>query len=135
MSRYDGIEDASSSKVRRYLTPGKYVLEIEKVTDGTTRKGKDFFAVDLSVLESSSEDFAEGDSVSWFVTITGVDSAMGNIRSFLEAALCCDDVTGDTVEEALSEEQPLTGITLRAEALNVLTRAGNDFTAVNWSKR
>lgn len=134
MGMFTGIGEAQVGVGRRYFVQGKFKVKVQEVTSGTTRKGMRFFAVESEVLESNADAFKPGDVASWFVKMDGNDSALGNIKGFLAAALDLPpaEVTEDDAELAVSQDQPLVGAELVVVANQVKTRAGRDFTAVNW---
>lgn len=128
-----GISSAEVNSGRRYITPGKYSLEVKVVNHGSTRNREPFFAVELEVVETDSADYKTGDTVNWFQKLTN-DAALGNIKGFLCAAYKVEpeELTEEQADKALDEDQPLVGEIVWAEAFEVTTKAGNPFTVVNW---
>ena len=135
-AKFSGLSGATTSSARRYFTDGKYKAKILEFVDGTTRDGKDFVAAKFEIIESNNEDFKPGDEVSWFNYIPGKDGiGLGNLKGFLMAALGCkeDEIEDNDAVEAVSEEQPLVDAVVNAMAVTIQTKAGADFTAVNFS--
>lgn len=136
MGIFSGIDKATPSEGGVYLLPGQYVVEIVKCKSGTTRKKLDFFLSELRVLQSSNPERPVGSLCTWFVGIMPDTGALGNIKRFLAIANDVEDADVDDAgaEMAVSDTNPLAGTLLRADAVNVKTRAGGDFTRVSWAK-
>lgn len=134
MGLFTGIDKAQYFEGGKYITPGLFLVEIEKVKNDKTRKGRPFFVVEMKVLESSNlKDHPVGTSMSWMVMLDQ-DAALGNIKHFLTIA--CDvpenDVDEALATEACGEDNPLRGTKLRVSAVNILTREKKDFTKVKF---
>ena len=76
-----------------------------------------------------------GSVISWLVNMEQ-PSALGNVKGFAMALLPDtpeDDLDESAMEQLVGPDQPAAGIRVKADAVNIKTRAGNDFTKVNWS--
>ena len=148
MGLFGDIKGKRGTQGGVYFEPGLYLVEVNRVKLGKTRKGEDFFVVETKLLESDNENRPEGSSCSWMVMFKH-DAALGNIADFCRAGLyACAvqneadpgvkhfeeiEIEDDDAEEICSEENPLAGTVLKVEAVNVKTRAGKDFTKVTWA--
>lgn len=134
MGNYDGIKDAKFFEGGgSYFKDGLYIVKIDAVKEGESRKKDAFFVVECSVIYSSNPLLAPGASVSWLVMLKQ-DAALSNIKGFAAAAtdITPDEVDGKGVELLVSEKNPLRGTVLGVEASTVKTRKGDDFTRVKW---
>lgn len=137
MSIFAGIEQAQSYGGGQYLEPGHWDLEVQelKVFESSQNPGRMYFAVEAKVLETTSETTSMGEMVTWLVNMAQ-PSSLGNIKGFaraLDPSLEDEDITQDYMDLLVGSEQPAAGVRLKADAHNVKTRAGNDFTKVVWS--
>lgn len=133
MSVFAKVNEARATEGGRYFEPGNYVVLINRIKHGETRKGVDFFVVETKVLESDCAAIPAGSECSWMVTLDK-DAALGNIKSFAMAATGCADNEVDEagILELVSDRQPLAGQVMRVEAFNKPTRDGKPFTRVKW---
>ena len=134
MGIFDGIGKAQYFEGGKYLGPGLYLVEVLRVKQAATRNGRPFFVVEMQILESSDlKEFPIGTSASWMVMLDQ-DAALGNIKHFLSVAseTPINEVDKQDAEDAISEQNPLAGVKLRAMAVNVKTKALKDFTKVKF---
>ena len=140
MSYFNGLGGVTVRKGGVYFLPGNYLVEIVKVHIFDTRKRETMFCVDCKVLESDNPERPVGSSPTWMVKMS-LDSAFGNIKGFIAAAIGKDDPNApditpkeweDTAELAISAANPLAGMKVRAECLNILTKDNKPFTQVRW---
>lgn len=134
MGVFDGIEKAEVFTAGKYIQPGVFLAEIQKVKQGETRKKEGFFVVEMKVLESSSlKEHPIGTPMSWMVMMKH-DAALGNIKHFLNVAgeIPLEEITKQDGEDAVSEANPFGGLKIRVVAVNIKTRAGKDFTKVTF---
>jgi hypothetical protein len=133
MGRFGGIKDAKMSLGGVYFLPGNYLVRVDAVKTGETRKKDEFFVVECTVLFSDNPERKKGSSVSW-MTLNSFDSYLGHIKHFISVAqeLEPDEVDEAGVEMVVSDDNPCMGIILRVQAVNVLTRAKTDFTKVTF---
>src|SRR5262249_44394721 len=121
-----------------------YSLEIQKCQIINTRNGSPAFIADLKVLTGDSD---IGATRNWFVDLYK-DSAMGNVKAFLLAALGVDwsnerhRAEGNAkivpeieklAEAAVSADQYLRGKKVNVNVVKVATRSGGEFSRHDWS--
>lgn len=147
MGLFAYIKGQRSTQGGVYFEPGIYKAQINRVKLGKTRKEEDFFVVETELIESNNPDRPEGSTCSWMVMFKH-DAALGNIADFCRAGLFAYAVQNDadpgvpsyekvevddaSAEQICGEENPLAGVILTVEAVNVKTKAGRDFTRVSW---
>ena len=137
MGIFKGIKEHSVTGGGRYLTPGNYTLEVEEVKtfESQQKKGRMYFCADFTVLSTTSSDYAPGERVSWLVNMDQ-PSALSNVKGFamaLSPDISEGEITEEAMEELVSSDNPAAGSRLKANAYNVVTRSGGDFTKVAWS--
>ena len=146
MVAFSGIGKAQEYKSGRYLDPGTYTLSIASITlvDSKKEKGRKFFVVEAEVLSSNNPDFRVGDLVTWMVDITPKlvegeivvpEISLSNCKAFAKAVLDCtdNDITEETMDKLCGPEQPASGINVVADAFNITTGKGGEFTKIRWS--
>jgi hypothetical protein len=141
MSIFAGITKESATRSGRYIQPGRHILTVReiKLFESSQKKGRWFFCVEADVdeyvPEVESPTYSTGSVVSWLVNMEQ-PSALGNVKGFAMALLPDtpeEDLDETAMEQLVGPEQPAAGIRVVADAVNIKTRAGNDFTKVNWS--
>ncbi len=134
MGRFAGVENAKVTEGGVYFLPGNYLVEILACKSGETRKKVPFFAVDTKIIESDNPSRPAGSNCSWFVGLDK-DAALGNIRGFVAKALesSIEEVNEAVCEIVVGKDQPCAGKKMHINAVNILTKAGKDFTKCNWS--
>lgn len=146
MGLFAGIENAENYKSGRFIEPGKYTLKVTAITlvDSKKERGRKFFVVEAEVVKTNNAEYREGDSVTWMVDVTPklVDgkqeinpTAAANCSQFACAVLDCTpkEVSEEVMDKLLGPEQPATGVLVSADAFVIQTKAGNDFTKVQWA--
>jgi hypothetical protein len=124
------------------LQPGDYDLEVEKVTVGRSRKGVDFFAVQLRVLGAPADTHQVGEMVDWF-NGKDKDAFLPNIKEWARACLqSTSEATvqdGDITEEvmnALSADsgEAVKGVKLRCKvvAKPIKSKPGSFYSRHYW---
>lgn len=136
------IAGSKASSTGNFLKPGDYVLEVQKMLEkADARKGAAFIC-EFLVLEATKTDETVtpnpvGTQASYVVNLTQ-DSGPGNVKAFLMVLLDAPeaDVTGQSIEEALSDAQPFRFFRVRDSAFQKPQR--NDpkkmFTYHKWAK-
>jgi hypothetical protein len=159
MGIYDGIEGvAPAGKGGQYFQPGKFKVEILAVKQVKSQAGGQiYFIVETKVLESDNPGIPPKAERS---QVIDVHKKMGlpNIKAFVAAASGFDPSQADTVTEEVevywskmigehlsfskicelivSDANPLAGIVMRLECVNVKTKEKKeDFTKHMWSPR
>ena len=134
MGVFDKIGSAQYFESGKYVSPGLYLTEIQKVKQANTRNGRPFFVVEMKVLESSNiKEHPLNTDMSWMVMLDQ-DAALGNIKHFISVAseTPINEIQAADAEDACSEANPLGGIKIRLMAVNIKTRAQKDFTKVKF---
>jgi len=148
MGLFDNIKGQRGTRGDSYFVPGVYEVEINRVKTGKTRKGDDYYVVETNILHSNNSDLPEGASASWMVLFRH-ESALGNIADFCRAAAYSlakqngadpgvktyqdIEIDSNSAEQSAGEDNPFAGVRLKAEAYNIKTRAGGDFTKLSWT--
>ncbi len=135
MGVFGKIKDAHSNGGGIYFLPGKYALECRANKTGTTREGRAFFVCEFTILESSNPERPAGTSVSMMVMLDKyIETALGNIKGYIAALYDIPEVEVDEagVEALVAADNPGAGIKVRAIASNTKTKAGKDFTKVQF---
>lgn len=142
MGLFSGIQDAKATQGGNYLKPGMYAVQIDRVTVGQTRKGVDFFAVDLKILGTNSDAHSLGSIANWFV---GFDKepALANCKAFAKAVLSNALPEGEEFDESTITEEVMEGLIadngaairgqkLQVQVVQVPTKAGGTFSRHLW---
>tara|TARA_Y100000114_G_C11693074_1_gene294556 strand:- start:113 stop:526 length:414 start_codon:yes stop_codon:yes gene_type:complete len=134
MGLFDGIESVEVTQRSEYLQAGSYVLEIQAIKEGTSRKGEDYFLSEFKIIESSNPELPAGAPVTWMY-MKRFDSFLKGVKAFIASAANCrvDEVTSEICAAAISDKQPLVGAKVSAFAKDVPTQSGGTFTKVTFS--
>lgn len=137
------VENVKSATARRQSTyisdPGRYLFQVKDLVMGKNRKGRDFIAVEFIVLDSDDKsNHPRGAERTWLMMLDA-DTAAKNFRGFLCNALDITDssLTANMIDRAFARDENtnrscLAGIKVVALARNTKTKAGNDFTLIDW---
>lgn len=132
---FTGVEESEEFRGGVYMRPGVYEeLEVLACKVGKNRKGRAFFVAELKVHKSSGENAnEEGTTVAWMV-MKDNDGFLSTTRGFAAHLFGVefDDVTEKSLDLLVSEKQPGAGKRIAAQADNVKTKKGGDFTKVQW---
>lgn len=138
-----GKEDLSGSGSKIFFVPGKYsLLRIQSCRheQASKFKKKEFFLVNIEVLESNVDDRPAGTVIEYMVMKTLKDGSPNphyfkNIKKLLMAAFNTTD-PADVDEELMAlvigEKQAAAGKYISAVATNVPLGKGGEFTNVDW---
>jgi hypothetical protein len=135
MSRgFKDVKDAKYSEGGVFFQPGSYLVRVDKVKLGETRKGKGFLVVETTILESDCPGLKSGAFCSWMI-MEEWDTYMGYVKHFASVAneIEMDDVDEEGCDLMVSEENPCGGTLLRCVGVNSPGDSGKDFTKVKWS--
>jgi hypothetical protein len=144
MSRsiFDGIQKTELSSRMPFFAPGKYRVKILGVHLRPRRAdGVNMFIVETEILESNNEELPEGSNAAQLIKCAG-DMWLGNVKRFAMAAAGIaandmkraeEEVTPETIEMIVSEEQPLVGLELDLKCSVIKTKKGDDFTVHEWA--
>jgi len=144
MGMFSDIKGRRGTQGGVYFQKGHFVVEINRVKKGNTRKNVGFFAAETTVIEQSSGATLNtgpsepGSKPAFFVT-DDKDPFLDNVADFMRAIMWImgndagiDDLPSsitemepeeDDVEEACGEENPYAGLIIGVEAFPVETRA------------
>jgi len=142
MSSYSGIQEVQparkSSGDTKWITPGKYELEITRVGDGKVDQGagSPYFVVEFEVVTARDSQYEIGDSITWMTKRNKyAQYFLQDVQNFICAATKStpSEVTQDVVETCTGEAQPLVGERVNADAYNkVMESSGKEFTVVSF---
>lgn len=130
------LDEGLSGPRLPYIYPGRFLMRVRSVAQYASQKphqaNTQWFRVDLDVLEGAKDG---KDAVAWVVNLSkGGDMAKRDIRGFVHALLGKDvAISKDLMDRLCGAEQPGAGLTLRCEAVDKPTLAGNTFTQVFWT--
>lgn len=137
MGLFSKIGAAKSNSGGIYFLPGTYELECVACKTGETREGnKPFFVAEFTILSSSNPERPVGTSMSFMVMLDKyLETALGNVKGCLAALFNVPEAEVDEagVEAAIGPANPAKGAKVKATASNIKTRAGKDFTKVNFA--
>lgn len=139
---FSGMGETDPSVGGIYITEGNYTdIEILAVKTINTRKNGRAFCIETMVHQSAGEKAIKPGIKCSQMFMEKQDSFKANVKAFLIAAFSQKIGRQSTKEEvgekeaawATSKDQPLAGLHLKAQAVNIKTQKGNDFTRVDWS--
>ena len=133
MGLYDNVGDAQTSSGGQYFKPGQYRMQVQSVSEVTSRKGVPFFVVESTVLRTNCSEYKPGATISWLVNMTS-DWALSNVKEFAQAVAgdMRAQVSGSDIEDMLKPEQPAAGMEVDVDAIVRTSRAGNEWTQARW---
>lgn len=137
----DGFNNADAGGGGIYFkAPALYLCSIQKVKVDRAQAGFPYFLMEFECIESSHPDIRQGMRVSWMATLkndTFKATFWANVKGAVLAAVqgrnpgaTANDITDAVLAQVCGEEQPLTGMRVRAQASDIRTRTGNPFTKV-----
>lgn len=136
-SPFANIGNVTHTEKSPFFIPGEFVCKVVKTQIGNSQQGKGpFFVAEVEVLASSTSERAVTSKMSWPLFFSHGDVVLANIKAFLAAVLGVDQsgITPEICDQVTSGDgTTLAGRTVRASASNIKTRAGKDFTVINWS--
>lgn len=134
-SPFANIENAKSTEGGNWVSPGRYQAELGAVKMVKNRSKKELLAIESTITKvidnANGAGHRVGEEIVHFLKVE-LDSFLGNAKQFISAALTChpDNVGSDQADFVVSDEQPLAGIVVEFTAINIKTKANNDFTKV-----
>lgn len=139
MGRFSGVTKARQMGGGNWWLKGRYRAKVTKVEFRNGHRGESFI-VECEVLQSNNPEVLVGETRSQVIKMDK-ESALGNIGSFL--CVCMSVMTGENldnpdaneigesdVEAAYGPDQPLVGVELDVEAIDIITKAGKPFTKI-----
>ena len=135
MGVFSAVTNASVNSGGVYFLAGTYKIKISAVKMILSRKGENMFVVEADILESDNPERRPGTKASQVINLTKHDSAPGNIKAFMAAALDvpAEEITESECDLACSETNPLAGTIMKLGCTMTKTRANTDFTIHQWS--
>jgi hypothetical protein len=118
MSSYAQIQTVTPARKTsgdtKWISPGKYTLEITSVRDGKTNRGlgSPYFAVDFEVIDESDSEYEIGDDITWMTKMGRYENYfLQDVQNFICSATksAPSQVTPEVVETCAGETQPLVG--------------------------
>lgn len=146
MGMFDKVETVARQFDKNFLRDGRYILRIEEVRSGTSRKGEHwrFTATVLNVIDEG-KDPGKGHKVGETVKRLRPDKQDGSIPEF-KAFVCCmyecedSEVKKENCDTILGDTQPLAGAVVEVFAQTVETGKSTPvkpayFTRVDYIRR
>ena len=144
MGLFSGIKEAKEYAGGVYLTEGVYNdLEVLSVKTLTTCKGESMFCVEVKVHDSQGpKAVMPGVTAAWMCNKKH-DGFLGNVLSFMrpcasekyQQQIEAGSIAEEDMDAAVSSENPYAGTHMKATAVNIKTKAGGDFTKVEWQPK
>lgn len=132
---FAGFGDARSGRASNYISPGHYLLRVDKCKVGESRKKQGFIAVEFTVVHVYAADSKHkvGEEVTWML-MTHHDSWQGDFKGFLSAITNTPEhmIEDSDGLEVVGEGQPLSGRVIEANVWTKQTKSGVDFTKISW---
>lgn len=130
-----------ASKGGVYFRPGTYKVELEKVAIINTRASGQQFCVTGKILEAEGPEATQVGATASTMVKVGHDMFPSTTKQFLQAAyseslgkaFAEEEIDEEMAEMSVTEANPLGGTVLNLVAVNIKTKAGNDFTKLVWS--
>ena len=156
MSLYSDISEASVSRSGQYFKPGNFLVKIEAVKEQESQKeSKIWFIIETKVLESDNPDVKVGGDYSQVIDTTNV-MFLPNVKGFM-AAVSGVEASSETINEEIekywegvmgeyvsfervcelvaSEGNPLQGIEIELQCVEIRTKDDRPFTRHIWQTR
>jgi len=134
MGMFSAVSGASVNGGGVYFKAGNYEVSLLAVKAVLSRKNENLFVIETEILKSDVESLRPGTKVSQVINLSKHESAPGNIKGFLCAALDApeDEVGEAEAELVTSELNPLAGTKMGLVCTTILTKAKTDFTLHQW---
>lgn len=141
MGMFDDVGNSRAKVDASYFRPGQYLLRIDRVKPGKSRKNRDFVAVEMTVLKciqpaAGAEPHVPGEAVSQLF-FQDSDYFLPEVKAFVMGAMGCtaEEVTSAVCEAMLDpKSQPFADIVVEVHAKSRVTKEGKDFTAVAFKR-
>lgn len=139
MGLFKKIQGAKVSKGGNYIRAGHYMAFLRHIKKDESRKGIPYVAIELVILDSLDNTVEDAHRVGEEVAhlmMGDQDSFLGNFKGFIAniAGVKEDDIDEESAEEVISELQPLSGRVIELTGRNIVTRAGKDFTVIDYKR-
>lgn len=135
MGVFSKVNNASVNGGGVYFLSGSYRVRIAAVKSIISRQGENLFVIECDILESDVPERRPNTKCSQVINLSKHESAPGNIKAFMAAALdeSADNITENECELAVSDQNPLEGTIMRLVCTTTKTKRGTDFTLHQWS--
>lgn len=138
MGMFSAVQGASVNGGGVYFKAGRYKVEILAVKAILSRKNENLFVVETEIKESDCAELRPNTKCSQVINLSKHDSAPGNIKAFVAAALdispTAEDVNWEELcDAACTEANPLKGTMMNLICATTKTKANTDFTLHQWS--
>jgi hypothetical protein len=156
MGTFDGIGGVSVSKGGAYFKQGKYSVDILAVKRVMSKVGnKEYFVIETKVRSSNNPEVPVGADRSQVIDMSNV-MGLPNVKGFIAAVSGVDpnvDTINDDVEKywtgilgsftsfpavcelVISANNPLEGVSMDLECVEIKKKDGEPFTKHNWFPR
>jgi hypothetical protein len=136
-SIFANIKNAKARVDANYERAGRYYTRINSIKMIETRKNGEAMVIEQTVIAVLDNDnglgHKEGDQISHLMLVKN-DSFLGNVKAIL-GGICGQDPELVSSEDALavcSDKQPLAGLVVEKLNRTIQTKAGKDFTVINY---
>ena len=135
MGVFSKVTTASVNGGGIYFLAGSYKVSIAAVKSIVSRQGDNLFVIECDIVESDVSERRPNTKCSQVINLSKHESAPGNIKAFMAAALdeSADNITENECERAVSDQNPLEGTIMRLVCATTKTKRGTDFTLHQWS--
>lgn len=132
MSYFVGVENAKTSEKLPYIQPGRYELRVELIKCFSSRSKGPMFVAEYTVLSSEGPlANAPGERVAHLMKLSN-DATLGNIKGLVKALTGDAKVNQKMCDAIVAEDNPSKGTKVKAFAYFTKTKAGTDYTLVQY---
>jgi len=134
---FAGVTEAKVRVPANYIRPGHIIAKIRRVERGITRAAKKPFIVfEMTVLKHLGGESGQGHRIGedFGHMIVENDSFASNVKGALMGILGVSEseISAQDAIEICAEDQPLANTIVEVKSHTILTKAGEDFTVVNY---
>jgi hypothetical protein len=135
MGIFSAVNGASVNGGGIYFLAGTFKVKIVAVKMILSRMNENMFVIETEIVESDNPERRPGTRCSQVINLSKHESAPGNIKGFMAAALDvpADHITEDECDLACSDSNPLAGTLMRLSCTITKTRRNTDFTIHQWA--
>lgn len=135
-----GVDMSAGGEKLPFWQPGNYVIRIEKLKSFLNRNMIPYFIVVGETMQSDNPAIQPGMRCNWVVKLNH-EAGKADMKRFIAAANGFDpskpesnaQVTAQTIDFAVSDQQPLAGLVLNLYAFHKPKNNGEPFTKHQWS--
>jgi hypothetical protein len=134
LSDFDGIDQVVVTEKLANIQPGAYVFEVQAVKKIQSRKKGKMFVGEFKVLESNGPRANGVGTTCSHVIPLNMETSLKHIKG-MAAALTntsASDIDAKACDDLVDESNPARGVKVRAEAQEIITKAGNPFTLISY---